>query len=206
MIEELRKAWERFWALSWWWKGGAFGVTGFILLAIIASATSGGDDASDNGTATPTPTPTVLASETEQPSATGSPTASASATGRTTASPTPSASPTAEPTQPPTAAPTQPPTQPPTAAPSVQFTSIVGGPPNSNASATVQASPGAACSLSYTTPSGTISKADGLGAKTADGNGMASWTWKIGGSTNPGTGTVKVTCDGVSITGDITIG
>ena len=41
MIEELTKAWARFWALSWWWKGGAFGVTGFILLAIIALAIDG---------------------------------------------------------------------------------------------------------------------------------------------------------------------
>lgn len=112
MVEELRKARERFWALSWWWKGGTFAVTGFILLAIIASATGGGDEASDDGTTTPTPT--VLASETEPPSATGSPTASATATASTTASPTPSASPTAEPTQPPTAAPTQPPTAAPT--------------------------------------------------------------------------------------------
>ncbi len=202
MVEELRKAWERFWALSWWWKGGAFGVTGFILLAIIASATGGGDDGPDDGTATPTPTPTVSATETVTLSATNSPT--------TTASPTPSASPTAEPTPPPTAAqtqaPTQPPTQAPTAAPTVTFTSIIGGPPNSNASATVQASPGASCSIRYTTPSGTVSGAAGLESKVADGNGIASWTWKIGGNTNPGTGSVSVTCNGVTVTSSIIIG
>ena len=111
MIDELRKAWERFWALSWWWKGGAFGVTGFILLAIIASATGGGDEDSDDGTATPTPTVSATETATESTTASPSPTASQ------TASPSPSPSPTVVATPPPTAAPTQPPAQPPAAVP-----------------------------------------------------------------------------------------
>ncbi|MDR1642112.1 MAG: hypothetical protein LBT59_20680 [Clostridiales bacterium] len=31
-----------------------------------------------------------------------------------------------------------------------------------------------------------MSKADGLGNKTSDSNGMVSWTWKIGGRTSIG--------------------
>jgi hypothetical protein len=31
-----------------------------------------------------------------------------------------------------------------------------------------------------------VSKADGLGNKTSDSNGMVSWTWKIGGRTSIG--------------------
>ena len=43
------------------------------------------------------------------------------------------------------------------------------------------------------------SKADGLGAKTTDSNGYVSWTWKIGGKTNPGTYHMTITGNGETI-------
>ncbi len=107
----------------------------------------------------------------------------------------------------PTDTPIQPaPTQPPQAASGVTFTSVVGGPPGGTASATVQTSPNASCSITYVTPHGTVSRARGLYAKTAGTTGLVSWSWVIGTSTQPGTGTVTVTCNGVSANAPITIG
>jgi hypothetical protein len=88
----------------------------------------------------------------------------------------------------------------------VTFTSVVGGPPGGVASATVQTSPRASCSIAYVTPAGTTSKAQGLVPETAGGDGVASWSWNIGSSTHPGAGTVTVTCDGVTASSSITIG
>ena len=87
----------------------------------------------------------------------------------------------------------------------VKFVSVDGAPPNGTANVTVQAKPGASCSIQYKTPAGTTSTAQGLINKTADSNGAASWSWKIGSSTRPGKGTVQVTCDGQSSTSSITI-
>lgn len=92
---------------------------------------------------------------------------------------------------------TQPP--PPTAAPAftvIEFRSPV--PVNGQARVVVQSTPGAQCFLSYYTPSGNVSKADGLGAKTADGNGICAWEWKIGSQTNPGTGSVVIQVGGIT--------
>jgi hypothetical protein len=66
------------------------------------------------------------------------------------------------------------------------------------ATATVTDAPGVTCTISYRTPSGAVSEAAGLGNATTDANGRASWSWAIGGSTNPGTGTVTVRCGTVS--------
>jgi hypothetical protein len=107
-----------------------------------------------------------------------------------------------QPTQP-QAAPTQSPqaTAPqsqPTAAASgftlTQLTSPVarGG----NASATIQTAAGAACSISYVTPSGNKSTAQGLVSENADGSGVCAWTWKISSTTKPGNGTVTITANG----------
>lgn len=88
---------------------------------------------------------------------------------------------------------------PPTAAPAftvVNITSPISA--GSNANVTIQTAAGASCFLGYTTPSGTVSEAQGLGAATADGNGICSWTWRIGGSTNPGTGSLAITANGVT--------
>jgi hypothetical protein len=88
----------------------------------------------------------------------------------------------------------------------VTFVSVVGAAPGGVASATVQTSAGTSCSISYVTPAGTKSTAQGLYTKTAGGDGTVSWSWNIGGSTKPGTGTVLVTCDGASASAPITIG
>ena len=100
--------------------------------------------------------------------------------------------------------PTPIPTNPPSTG--VTFLLVTGGPPGANAYVKVQTAANASCSISYVTPSGSTSTAQGLGNKSADGSGIVDWTWKIGTKTNPGTGTVTVTCNGVSASTGITIG
>ena len=97
-------------------------------------------------------------------------------------------------------------TPPPSQQTGVTFVSVVGGPPGGTASVTVQTSPGAQCSITYVTPAGTVSQAQGLEQKTADASGQVSWQWKIGSNTRPGTGTVTVTCNGVQASTSIQIG
>jgi hypothetical protein len=88
----------------------------------------------------------------------------------------------------------------------VTFLSVVGGRPGQTASVSVQTTPGASCAITYVTPHGTVSVAQGLVTKTADTSGHASWTWLIGARTEPGTGTVTVACGGVSTSAGIAIG
>jgi hypothetical protein len=64
---------------------------------------------------------------------------------------------------------------------------------NSNAVVGVQTAPGAGCSIVVEYKSGP-SKAAGLGPQTSDSNGAASWTWKVGVNTTPGSWPVTVTC------------
>ncbi len=114
MIEELRKGWHRFWALSWWWKVPILGIVAFLTLGIGLAAAGLGDDdgqtavgeATQSLTATVTLTATSVASPTETPAATPSP----------TTKPTPVSTPTPIPTPRPTATPV-PPTPAPTVAP-----------------------------------------------------------------------------------------
>ncbi len=73
------------------------------------------------------------------------------------------------------------------------------------ASLTAHTSPGAYCSITYITPSGTTSTAAGLFAQYADGAGNVTWTWLISGNTNPGTGSVTVYCGSQVATASITI-
>ena len=131
MLEEFRKGWQRFWALSWWWKGPILGVTAFIVLFVgIALASSGDNDTvvleatqvpsptPETATATPTakpsptPAPTVLAatsvpSPTQAPEPTQTPAPVAQPT--SPPPPTPKPTPTTPPASPPTPKPTQPP-------------------------------------------------------------------------------------------------
>src|SRR5207253_4489854 len=81
-----------------------------------------------------------------------------------------------------------------------------GSGPGGRAIVVAQTAPGASCSIVYQTPAGTSSAAQGLGAKIADASGMVSWSWDIGPSTSPGTGTVAVTCDGAGARTPIEIG
>jgi len=88
----------------------------------------------------------------------------------------------------------------------ITFVSVDGGSPGQNASVTVETTPNASCSISYTTPSGRASKAKGLGDKNTDADGKVSWTWLIGARTKPGTGHVTVRCGEKSATTQISIG
>ena len=96
MLEEFRKAWPRFWALSWWWKGPTLGVTAFIVLIVGIAVASGCGDSDMEGrepiptatTVTPTSSPSVMPTEIPTPEPTPTP------------SPTPDSTPTPEPTQP----------------------------------------------------------------------------------------------------------
>jgi hypothetical protein len=88
----------------------------------------------------------------------------------------------------------------------IKFVSVNGASPGGEASVTIQTTPGAECSIEYVTPHGTVSRARGLVSQTADADGEASWTWKIGTRTEPGTGSVTVTSGGASETTEIEIG
>lgn len=65
------------------------------------------------------------------------------------------------------------------------------------ASLTARAAPNASCSITVYYKSG-ASSAAGLGPKTADSNGMVSWSWKVGARTTPGTWRIVVTCNQVT--------
>lgn len=144
-----------------------------------------------------------------------------------TATPRP---PTSTPTpRPPTAVPTEvPPTavpQPPTAAPVVEatpvppqqqpapvapgsgvtITNVTGAEPGGVASVTAQTTPGASCTIRYTTPAQTSSEAEGLGTKTANAAGVVSWSWRISPGTRPGQGSVTVVCGSGRASSAITI-
>ncbi|CAN5555098.1 hypothetical protein BH20CHL6_BH20CHL6_06660 [soil metagenome] len=69
----------------------------------------------------------------------------------------------------------------------------------SRATAAVSTKPGASCTITVTYKSG-VSRAAGLGRKTASSTGRVSWTWTVGSSTTPGRWPVKVRCtkNGVS--------
>jgi hypothetical protein len=88
----------------------------------------------------------------------------------------------------------------------VEIVSIQGARPGQQASTTVKTTPSAQCVPRYTTPAGTNSAAQGLGPKTADSGGTASWSWFIGTNTRPGTGTIYVTCGGAQASAPIEIG
>lgn len=157
---------------------------------------------------TPTSLPVSASTQPPQPTGTLSPTVapatkptSAPTAAATPAPPTAIPSPTPRPTAAPTLAPAKP-----AAAAGVEFVSVVGGRPGGRASVTVQTVPKASCSISYRTPAGTRSTAQGLVPTTADANGRASWSWVIGSNTRPGTGTVTVSCGGVSASASIRIG
>lgn len=89
----------------------------------------------------------------------------------------------------------------------VNLVSVSGGGIGGTATLVVQAPPGASCTITYTTPAGTLSTAAGLVPRTANTSGQVSWTWTIGSSTRPGMGSVTVSClPGGSVTTPITIG
>ena len=66
------------------------------------------------------------------------------------------------------------------------------------ATVTIQTIAGANCAIDYVTPAGTHSTVSGLGPQTANTSGVCNWAWRIGTSTKPGTGTVKITANGLT--------
>jgi len=72
------------------------------------------------------------------------------------------------------------------------------------ASITVKTGPNANCSMTVRYKSGP-SKAAGVGPKTANASGVASWSWKVGTNTTPGSWPVIVTCGGATATTVVTV-
>jgi hypothetical protein len=64
------------------------------------------------------------------------------------------------------------------------------------ARAEIRTQPGIECTLIYFTPSGRTSTASGIGSITADEGGYCQWSWKIGSSTHPGTGKIRIDAGG----------
>ncbi len=87
----------------------------------------------------------------------------------------------------------------------LRFSEIKGAAPGSYASAAVQSTAGAACSLRYIMPNGKNSLAGGLGLKTADQTGQVIWTWLINVDTLPGQGLLYVTCNNETFSAPIQI-
>jgi cytoskeletal protein RodZ len=78
----------------------------------------------------------------------------------------------------------------------IQITSLT-SPINRGASATisVHTAPNILCTITVYYKSGP-SQAQGLGAKTSDGNGDCSWTWKVGTRTTPGNWRIVIAAQG----------
>jgi hypothetical protein len=101
--------------------------------------------------------------------------------------------------------PTNPLYTPPATTSFVNIITVQGGPPGGTAYVLAKTNAGVTCSITYLTPAGTISQAQGLENKAADGNGEVAWSWKIGTNTRPGTGSIDVSCGGATATAGITI-
>jgi len=68
---------------------------------------------------------------------------------------------------------------------------------NQTATATVATTPGASCSIRVTYASGP-SRAQGLTPTSADGSGVASWSWLVGSRTTSGSWPIDVSCAGAT--------
>ena len=86
------------------------------------------------------------------------------------------------------------------------LSSITGATPGGNASATVAAPPNTRCTIAYTMPDGREGQLPGLGPKTTDAQGKATWTWYIATNTPRGIGMVAITCGGITRSERILIG
>ncbi len=60
----------------------------------------------------------------------------------------------------------------------------------------VRAAPGTVCTLTYVTPSGIESQAQGVGPTTANPEGKCVWYLNIGWNTNPGIGSLTISANG----------
>lgn len=196
--------------------GALIGLVGAALLLIAMLHTPASDHPSAGVASQPKPSATIsLAVAPTTVPARPSPIRTPAVTITPTRAPVPTSTPTRVPTSSPTPRPTSTPTPvPPTATPApsptpvpsgVTFLSITGGPPGAMATASVQTAPGAACTIQFTRPLGTISTAQGLTPKTADASGKVDWTWKIWELSETGTGSVTVTCNGISASAPLEI-
>lgn len=68
----------------------------------------------------------------------------------------------------------------------------------------VRTTPGAACALALGNPVA-ATNALGLGVVTADAQGTASWTWRVGAGTPPGAVPVTITCGGTVVQTAVTV-
>ena len=155
-------------------------------------STSVPDDPTEQETAEPVTEPT--ATLTPEPTATPTPEPTATPTPEPTATPTPE--PTATPTPAPTATPTPTPIPPPAAR--WDDTAWTGDRMVVRRNETVSfrvldVIPGETYNLRVVSPAGNTLTADGLGNKAAASDGTVTWTWKVGGRTNPGEGRATVT-------------
>lgn len=88
----------------------------------------------------------------------------------------------------------------------IVLSSITGTAPGGSASATVAAPPNTRCTIAYTTPDRRTAPLPGLGPKTTDAHGKATWTWYVATNTARGIGTVAITCGGITRSERILIG
>lgn len=87
-LGEIERGWQRFWGLSWWWKGPIIGFVAFLLLTPIAAIFGGGneDESASLVDATMTASPTETSVTDEAPE-TRAPTLTPEATAERTAVP-----------------------------------------------------------------------------------------------------------------------
>lgn len=156
-----------------------------------ASATQGAQTSTaESLTETARPTETTRPTETEPPTNTPRPSDTPKATETTTPTPTEIPTPTETPTL------------------SAAFELLYLSSPisiNNDAAARIRTIPGAACSIVYVSPGGSVSQAEGLEPQTAGENGICSWTWRIGPSTAEGEGSVSISANGLTLTFPIVV-
>ena len=73
------------------------------------------------------------------------------------------------------------------------------------ASLRAQSLPNLSCAIAYTNPGKQQSIADGLVTKSTDASGAVSWSWVIAPNTQPGTGSVAVSCGTQATSADLVI-
>ena len=93
-LGEIERGWQRFWGLSWWWKGPVIGVVAVVLVGGIASIFDGGNEdesalvvdatvtsspVETSATDTSSPSPVDSQTETPKPTAVPTPTANVEA-------------------------------------------------------------------------------------------------------------------------------
>lgn len=194
------------------WKFGDFGKNakiiltvafGIMFLFIIIASAGDAAESDDNDTTTSLP---VQSTTQEQTTTMNEKTTIVEIdTTMATTKPIQTEAPTAKPA--PTEAPTAKPTAPTTVAPAtIKRISGLTDPvsPNEKVTFTIQGAPNTEYKIGVYYKSG-ASTADGLENKTSDSSGNVSWSWKIGGSTEPGTYRITVNGGGEEYKTEFTV-